>query len=211
VKIRIALMAAAAATLFAGVGLAQTLNDVVIHGPMADRIREKNELSVVVAEKIAKHCIDEAASKNMSVSVALVDQFGTIIYYYRADGQAKGATESALKKALTAWSTRNPSHALQNQVALNPAAAATQFIQGNFPVAGGLPIVVENQFLGAIGVGGMAAMPPTWSDEICGWNALTAVLGPQPALLPIVPNRAPLPPATPDPAAGGGGRGAPNQ
>ena len=52
---------------------------------------------------------------------------------------------------------------------------------------------------------------PVWSDEICGWNALTAVLGPQPALLPIVPNRAPLPPATPDPAAGGGGRGAPNQ
>ena len=43
------------------------------------------------------------------------------------------------------------------------------------------------------------------------WNALTTVLGPQPALLPIVPNRAPLPPATPDPAAGGGGRGAPNQ
>ena len=56
-KIRIALIAAAAATLFADGGLAQTsLNDVVIHGPMADRIREKNELSVVVAEKIAKHC-----------------------------------------------------------------------------------------------------------------------------------------------------------
>ena len=37
-------------------------------------------------------------------------------------------------------------------------------------------------------VGGMAATPPTWSDEICGYNALTAVLGPQPKLLPDLPN-----------------------
>jgi hypothetical protein len=48
--------------------------------------------------------------------------------------------------------------------------------------------VVDGQFLGAIGVGGMAATPPTWSDEICGYNALTAVLGPQPKLLPDLPN-----------------------
>jgi hypothetical protein len=27
-----------------------------------------------------------------------------------------------------------------------------------------------------------------WSDEICAHNALTAVLGPQPALLPDLPN-----------------------
>jgi hypothetical protein len=60
--------------------------------------------------------------------------------------------------------------------------------QGNFANAGGLPIVVDGQFLGAIGVGGMAATPPTWSDEICGYNALTAVLGPQPKLLPDLPN-----------------------
>ncbi len=60
--------------------------------------------------------------------------------------------------------------------------------QGNFANAGGLPIVVDGQFLGAIGVGGMPASPPTWSDEICGYNALTAVLGPQPKLLPDLPN-----------------------
>jgi hypothetical protein len=59
---------------------------------------------------------------------------------------------------------------------------------GNFANAGALPIIVEGQFLGAIGVGGMAAQVPVWSDEICAHNALTAVLGPQPALLPDLPN-----------------------
>jgi len=37
-------------------------------------------------------------------------------------------------------------------------------------------------------LGGMAAEPGKWSDEICAHNALTAVLGPQPALLPDLPN-----------------------
>jgi uncharacterized protein GlcG (DUF336 family) len=176
----------AAATLYAGIGMAATLNDVIIHGPMADRIREKNEISVNWAEKIAKHCVDEAASKKLSVSVVILDQFGTIVYYYRADGQPKGASESALLKAKTAWNTRAPSKAIQNAIASGRSSDARQAAAGNFPVAGGLPIVLDNQFLGTIGVGGMPSTPPAWSDEICGYNALTAVLGPQPPLLPDV-------------------------
>ena len=197
------LLAAGAATMIAGTSMGASLSDIVIKGPMAERIHENAEISVSVAEKLAKHCIDEAASKNMSVSFAVLDQYGTLTYYYRADGQPKGAAESALAKAKTAWTTRNPTHVLQNQVALNPWTAAQQFQQGNFPVAGGLPIVVDNQFLGAIGVGGMAATPPTWSDEICGWNALNAIIGKQPDLLPVTPPRAPLPAIMPAAPAGG--------
>ena len=153
-------------------------------------------LSVAVAEQVAKHCVAEAASKNFPVAVVLLDQFGTVIYYYRADGLGKTQTESALLKATTAWRTKAPSHALQNRVTLDPSQSATAFVQGNFPTAGGLPIVVEHQFLGAIGVGGMPASA-TWSDEICGWNALNAVIGQQPALLEnaVRPGAAPPAPA----------------
>ncbi len=196
-KLRVGIIAGLAVSSFASVGSAASLNDIVIKGPMAERINEKNELSVVVAEKIAKHCVEEAASKNFSVSVVLLDQYGTIIYYYRADGQAKGATESALAKAKTAWQTRAPSHALQNRVTLDPSQSATAFLQGNFPTAGGLPIVVDHQFLGAIGVGGMPANPPVWSDEICGWNALNAVIGQQPPLLENAVRPGTAPPAAP--------------
>src|SRR5262249_17844087 len=160
-------------------------SDIVIKGPMAERIHENAQMSVSVAEKVAKHCVDEAASKNMSVSVAVLDQYGTMTYYYLADGQAKGAAEYAIAQYKTHRTRRNRTQGLQNHVALNPWTAAQQFQQVNFPVAGGLPIVVDNQFLGAIGVGGMAATPPTWSDEICGWNALNAIVGKQPDLLPV--------------------------
>ncbi len=43
-------------------------------------------------------------------------------------------------------------------------------------VGGGLPIVVENNLIGAIGVGGGNM------DEQCAYQALTKVLGPQPPL-----------------------------
>jgi hypothetical protein len=51
-------------------------------------------------------------------------------------------------------------------------------------VPGGLPIVVEDQLIGAIGVGGGNA------DEQCAYQALVKVLGPQPPL-----TQAPPPPA----------------
>jgi hypothetical protein len=61
-------------------------------------------------------------------------------------------------------------------------------------VGGGLPIVVEDQMIGAVGVGGGNA------DELCAHTALTKVLGPQPALLPATP------PATPPAGRGRGGQ-----
>jgi len=57
-------------------------------------------------------------------------------------------------------------------------------------VAGGLPIVVDHQLIGAIGVGGGNA------DEQCAYQALVKVLGPQPEV------------AQPTPPAGGGRGGA---
>ena len=45
-------------------------------------------------------------------------------------------------------------------------------------VAGGLPIVVDGQLIGAIGVGGNRL-----GDEPCAHAALTEILGPQPPLV----------------------------
>ena len=187
-KIRIAMMAAVAALALSGTGMAASLGDVVQKGAMADRVKEKNQISLATAKALGDHCIAEAASKGMGASVVIVDQFGIITYYIRADGQGKANTESALMKAKTVLNTRQPSKAQMNAVRSGANSEARVISFGNFANAGALPIVVDGQFLGAIGVGGMAATVPVWSDEICAHNALTAVLGPQPALLPDLPN-----------------------
>jgi uncharacterized protein GlcG (DUF336 family) len=186
--LRIALMAAVAALALTGTGMAASLNDVVQKGAMADRIKEKNQINLATAKAIGDHCVAAAAAKGLGVSVAIVDQFGVITYYIRADGQGKTNTETALMKAKTVLNTRAPSKAVMNAVRSGNQSEARAIQFGNFANAGALPIVVDGQFLGAIGVGGMAPTPGTWSDEICAHNALTAVLGPQPALLPDMPN-----------------------
>ena len=48
-------------------------------------------------------------------------------------------------------------------------------------VPGGLPIVVDGQLIGSIGVGGGNA------DEQCAYQALVKVLGPQPAVAQPMP------------------------
>jgi glc operon protein GlcG len=187
-KLRIALMAAATAIALTGTGMAASLSDVVQKGAMADRVKEKNQINLATAKALGDHCLNEAAAKGMGVSVVIVDQFGIITYYVRADGQGKANTETALMKAKTVLNTRAPSKAVMNAVRSGNQSEARAISFGNFANAGALPIVVDGQFLGAIGVGGMAPQPGVWSDEICAHNALTAVLGPQPALLPDLPN-----------------------
>jgi|SRR6185369_14558949 glc operon protein GlcG len=188
-KLHMALLAGIAATALTGSAFAAaSLGDVVQKGEAANKVMEKNQINFATAKAIGDHCLQEAASKGMGVSVVIVDQFGVIVYYVRGDGQGKTNTESALWKAKTTLNTRGPSKAQMNAVRTGATSESRVIWQGNFANAGGLPIVVDGQFLGAIGVGGMAATPPTWSDEICGYNALTAVLGPQPKLLPDLPN-----------------------
>jgi glc operon protein GlcG len=207
-KIQIALLAAVAATELAGTGMAASLSDVVQKGTAAEKVMEKNQINFATAKALGEHCLNEAAAKGMGVSVVIIDQFGVISYYGRGDGQGKTNTESALWKAKTVLNTRAPSKAQMNAVRTGAVSESRVIWQGNFANAGGLPIVVDGQFLGAIGVGGMAAQPGVWSDEICGYNALTAVLGPQPKLLPDLPN----PYAISTGGGGGGARpaGAPN-
>ena len=182
--------AAVAATAMIGAAMAADSDQFLIRGADTKGMLEQNMLNIATAEKIAKACIAEATKQNVKVSIAIMDQFGEPIYFYRMDGQGKINIDTAFMKAKTVLNTRQPSKAAMNQVMQGRASELRQYSFGNFANSGGLPIVVNgNQFVGAIGVGGSAprvfdANP--WSDEICAWRALNQVMGKQPDLLPDV-------------------------
>jgi uncharacterized protein GlcG (DUF336 family) len=182
---------ALAATALAGTALAQDNDKFLVRGDAAKKILEQNEINVATAEAIGKACVDEAAKQGVGISIAIYDQFGEMVYFYRMDGQNKINVDTAMMKARTVLNTRQPSKATMNQVLTGRSSELRQYSFGNFANAGGLPIVINgNQFIGAIGVGGSAPKPPAWSDEICAWRALTKVIGPQPPLLPDVQQNA---------------------
>jgi uncharacterized protein GlcG (DUF336 family) len=57
------------------------------------------------------------------------------------------------------------------------------FSMGYFPVGGGLPIWSNDQIIGYIGVSGTTPAAD-WNDEICAYQAVTQIVGTQPALPP---------------------------
>jgi uncharacterized protein GlcG (DUF336 family) len=184
-KLHVGLMATVVLAALIGRGLAADGDQFVIRGDASKTILEQNEINVATAEAVGKACIDEAVQQGVRVSVAVYDQFGEIVYLYRMDGQPKIAVETAMMKARTVLNTLRPSKANMNEVLTGRSAEIRQVSRGNFPQAGGLPILVNgNQLIGVIGVGGSAGNLPVWSDEICAWRALTKVIGPQPPLLP---------------------------
>src|SRR5579871_4729021 len=93
---------------------------------------------------------------------------------------------------MTALRTRASSHTLTNRNVQDPFTNQNMSGYGLTTQEGGLPIIVNGQLIGAIGVGGIppAERTATYGEEKCARDALEAVIGPQPPLLPeLTPQR----------------------
>jgi uncharacterized protein GlcG (DUF336 family) len=158
----------------------------VITGPDAVRNGELNMINAATAEAITNACRRMAVERDLDAAIVVLDNFGNVVHQHRMDGASRyTAIHTAELKAETARLSRGPSVIRMNSVIRRPDRAVREWNLGFFPNAGGLPIWVGEQIIGFIGVGGMAARPPEWSDEICAHRAMEEVIGPQPALLEI--------------------------
>jgi uncharacterized protein GlcG (DUF336 family) len=181
--------AAVGMALSAGTLSAQDIEEFVISGEAAKNAKTRDEVSLDTARRIADHCFQQATERNLGTSILVINPSGHIVYALRSDGQSPIAVETALLKAKTAVFMRGSTHAQMNRVMQDPARdRRLRPLQAEFDLfwnSGGLPIVVDDVMIGAIGVGGMAPSAE-WSDEICAHNALTEVIGPQPPLAPFL-------------------------
>jgi uncharacterized protein GlcG (DUF336 family) len=200
-------LAAAALAFVSGNAWAQgdqrlPLDKAVMTGDAAKKALTKYQISADVARELVNACVDYAKSTNTPVSVFVLSPDGEIVDAHRMDGQSSINTDTALLKAKTALYLRDSTHAAANRFRTLDARVIREDLH-MYLVSGGLPIVVDDQMIGAIGVGGGNA------DEQCAYQALVKVLGPQPPLSPNMPPD-PLganPPGGGGGAGGGGGRG----
>jgi uncharacterized protein GlcG (DUF336 family) len=150
-----------------------------------DGARSHDHISIAadVAERLAHICQANAKKHNGSATVVILDPFGQIVHEHRMDGQTYINQKAAEQKARTALLTREPSHVLTNR-AYDDVSTLIRMDQFGLTVQeGGLPIIVNDQVIGAIGVGGGAG-GRAYGEEVCARDALVEVFGPQPALLP---------------------------
>ena len=194
--------AAAAAIASGGVALAQNVPaQFVVSGKAAEEIQDFTTINLATAERIAVECQRLAAEQKVAISISVLDNDGNHVYMDRMDGQGYLNIITAEMKARTALMQRGPSKELMNRVRRNPSDELQRIQLGMFPNSGGLPVVVNKQLIGAIGIGGSAPRVPVWSDEICGHKALQAVLGAANVapLIEDLPNPQNAPPTNPAP------------
>ena len=187
--------AVGALALAAGAVSAQNINKFVVTGDNAKVAKTHTEVSLDTARKITDVCLKFAADHKVRVSVFILNPGGSIVYAARMDGQQPVNIDTGLMKAKGALYMRDSTHNWANAVIRNPAFGTTLQEIGVFPVSGGLPIMVDEEMIGSIGVGGSNV------DEECAQAGLEAVIGPQPPLAPkLLPNGQPAPPpAAPPP------------
>lgn len=115
----------------------------------------KRSLSLSAAEDIARAAQNFALEKNWRVVVAIVDDAGHLIYLSRMDGAQLGSIEVAQDKARSALLFKRPTKVFSES--LSGGRLAVLGIRGATPVEGGLPLVVDGEYVGAIGVSGVTS------------------------------------------------------
>jgi uncharacterized protein GlcG (DUF336 family) len=174
----IAAVVLALGTALSTVAVAQNVpSQFVVSGKAAEQIHDFTTINLATAERIAETCERLAAAEGVAISVMVLDNDGNHVYMDRMDGQGYLNIVTAEMKARTALLGREPSKVRMNRVIQDPNQELQQIQLGFFANSGGLPIVVNNQMIGAVGVGGSAPRVPVWSDEICAHKALVEVIG----------------------------------
>ncbi len=112
----------------------------------------KKVLTLEAAKEMAALAHAEAAKNNWTMVIAVVDDGGHLMYLERMDGTQFGSSVIAQEKAAAAIRFKRPTKSMEDAVAAGRMVVMK--LPGAIPVEGGIPIVVEGQFLGAIGVSG---------------------------------------------------------
>lgn len=127
---------------------------------------ERKQVSPATAQKLVDACIARAEQQKQIVGCAVVDIAGVLVDFHAMGGQATFA-ETAILKAKTAAHWQRATSALEADVNSQRNGASVWI--GDFPRAGGVPITIDGQVAGAIGVGG-------GSEELAKY-AIETVLG----------------------------------
>ena len=122
------------------------------------------------------------------MSLYIIDNAGEFVHMERMDGQVFNNIRTALMKAQTSLQARVPTSIHTAQGRNNPAGLPRTIVQFDFFTnSGGIPIVVDGQMIGAIGVGGGAG---GGGDENCAIEGLKATFGDH-VTLPVYPTAGP--------------------
>jgi glc operon protein GlcG len=119
--------------------------------------RDRVQLNLAGAETAVEAAKKKAATMGLKCNIAVVDDGGHLLAFARMDGARPASASTALSKAVSAATFRQATGAMPAKgepdllLSLSLQSASGGKITS---LKGGVPIVVDGQVIGAIGIGG---------------------------------------------------------
>ena len=130
----------------------------------AQGVRMERNLSLDLARAIGETALETCRKNGFHVSVTVLDRAGQVRLALRDDDARPHTMENSQRKAYTARTFGVPSAEFAARVPNEPARAAQATLTGVIALAGGMPIKVGDDIIGAVGVSGS---PGGDKDEAC--------------------------------------------
>ena len=128
--------------------------------------RDIKLISSAGARALVDTCAAWAEKNKQTVAIAILDWGGNLIESHAMEGAAMNAIDTALLKAKSALRWRRPTSETNKMVRSGENLAPT--FMNDFPQPGALPIILNGQVVGAMGVSGA-------DGEKCAQAAIDAV------------------------------------
>ncbi|MBL8516325.1 MAG: heme-binding protein [Betaproteobacteria bacterium] len=116
-------------------------------------MRQKPALTLDDARRITAAAEAEAAKNGWNVCIAVVDDGAHLSHFIRMEGAQLASIDIALGKARSALLGKRPTKAYEDLIAGGRTAALS--MPGITHLEGGVPIVVDGNYVGAVGVSGV--------------------------------------------------------
>jgi glc operon protein GlcG len=137
----------------------------VLTWPFAAKAQMPNaygpSIGVETARKVAAVALVEARKNSWNVAVAVVDIDGELVYFERMDNAQVGGVKVSQEKARTAARFKRPTKVFED--ALVGGRQAILGLPEVIPLEGGIPLLVDNKIVGAVGVSGATSQ----QDGVC--------------------------------------------
>lgn len=140
----------------------------------AEELATKKALTLSVARQVAAAAQKHARENQWNVCIAVVDDGGHLIYFERMDGTQTGSVVVSQRKAQTAIAFKRPTKVFEDGVAGGRNALIA--LPGAVPLEGGIPLSVDGQMIGAIGISGVTAQQDGMIAQ-AGVEALAGIVG----------------------------------
>lgn len=140
---------------------------------------EKRTLTLQGAEQVIAAAKAEAQKLQAPGGViAVVDDGGNLMALERLDGTFSAGANISIGKARTAVMFKKPTRFFEELINSNGKGRTVMTALENFtPLIGGIPIVVDGQIVGGVGVSGAASADQDEKLAIAGSNAFTPAAG----------------------------------